>query len=151
MYLTSTVYQHPFLVQKDNPNVHPVFIGPTLLHKDATSETYSQFFTKIRAQLDNGPASTTLSPLIMGSDQEGAITKARKQVFPEAHSVFCTLHVRKDMKRQMERKNVSKDDQKCVNSAFFGKNGLFESKDSQEFLTKKEFLLDNLEASRDFV
>lgn len=150
MFLTSTVYQHPFLVHTGKRDVHPVFIGPALLHKDASSEAYAKFFLKIKSQIDKGLAATTISPLIIGSDQEGAITKARKQVFPNARSIFCTLHIKKDMKRQMEQKNLSKETKKAVNAAFFGSNGLLASKTTKEFLVKKEILLEKLDESQNF-
>ena len=66
MFMTSTVYQHYYLVHTSNQKVHPVFIGQASLHKDATSETYAKFFTKIKTQMQKG-----LSSLVIGSDQEG--------------------------------------------------------------------------------
>ena len=50
-YATALVYKNQRIVKKENPSEHPLFLGPTFLHKEATFEAYHLFFSSIKAKL----------------------------------------------------------------------------------------------------
>ncbi|KAL3865802.1 hypothetical protein ACJMK2_043153 [Sinanodonta woodiana] len=50
-YLTTLVYKNQRVV-RNSTNEHPIFIGPVLLHKDASYRTYKSFLEHIATELD---------------------------------------------------------------------------------------------------
>ena len=51
-YVTLLVYKNQRVVRK-NTNDHPIFLGPLLLHKDASYKTYKSFLEHVATELDN--------------------------------------------------------------------------------------------------
>ena len=51
-YVTVLVYKNQRLFRK-NSSEHPIFLGPVLLHKDATYKTYKTFLEHIATELDS--------------------------------------------------------------------------------------------------
>jgi hypothetical protein len=49
-YVTAFVYKNHRVVKTDS-NDHPVFLGPVLLHKEASFEVYHDFLSHVNARL----------------------------------------------------------------------------------------------------
>ena len=81
--------------------------------------------------------------IISGSDQEKAIVLGLEKSFKEAVIVFCTLHLKKNLKRYMLKKlKTSKKEFNGVYRRIFGRNGIIHCKHGEEFDTFKENLLE---------
>jgi hypothetical protein len=97
----------------------PTLSLASMFHTKATTKYYTRFFQKVKEALEeallktdeNGLAfettgpeedlynlndTTDLAKYAIGSDQEAAIQKAAKSVFPNAKHVLCTLHLKKN-------------------------------------------------------
>ena len=84
-FVTAMVYTNLRVTKKETKD-HPIFVGPVLLHKDASYHTYRSFFSHVSAELaftfDN--IELRLDEKIeFGSDDEKAMTKAIEHSFPE--------------------------------------------------------------------
>ena len=78
-YVTTLVYKNQRIIRKPSKNnieEHPIFMGPVMLHKDATFKTYKSFLEHIAIETDNevGAVELRLSEDI-GTDDEKALTK----------------------------------------------------------------------------
>ena len=53
-YVTTLVYKNQRVVRsnKQDSDEHPIFLGPIMLHKDATYKTYKSFLEHIKTELD---------------------------------------------------------------------------------------------------
>ena len=73
--------------QSDLP-AQPIFLGPVLLHKDATYKTYKSFLEHIKTELESDIEAVELrlpESIEFGIDDEKALTKAIDNVF---HRLF---------------------------------------------------------------
>lgn len=59
IYVTTIVYKNHKVVRK-NTATSPIFLGPIMLHKDATYETYKTFLEHVETELDNDIGSVEL-------------------------------------------------------------------------------------------
>ena len=74
-YVTTLVYKNQRIIRKPSKNnieEHPIFMGPVMLHKDATFKTYKSFLEHIANEV--GAVELRLSEDI-GTDDEKALTK----------------------------------------------------------------------------
>ena len=75
-FVMPLVYQNLRVIRKHskvNPKEHPIFLGPIMLHKDATFKTYNSFFEQIKTELDSEIAAVELRLLEnieFGTDDE---------------------------------------------------------------------------------
>lgn len=86
------------------------------------------------------PEVSTTNQLVVGTDDEKALTQAVRNVFSGCKQALCTLHLKKNAVRHLRDKvgglDVSQRN-KLINSVF-GTDGLAEAEDSIEFQLKKD-------------
>ena len=78
--------------QKTNNDVHPIFMGPVLLHKEANYKLYKTFLEHVTTEVDNEIESVELrvsDKMEFGSDDEKALTNAIEHVFPLTERLLC--------------------------------------------------------------
>jgi len=66
-------------------------LGPVYLHWDSSYETYHAFFAHLRCKVDNINISGlefSIGDLIVGSDEERALTTAVETCFPQATALL---------------------------------------------------------------
>lgn len=103
-FVTSLVYKSHRVLKKETKD-HPTFIGPLLLHKDASYRTYFSFFTYIATELKIDNIELRLpTDLSFGSDDEKALTKSIEDAFPSASRHLCTKHLKDNFNRYMQDK-----------------------------------------------
>jgi hypothetical protein len=134
-YVTILCYQQNNLIRKGTQN-HPIMLGPVFLHWDGLYPTYHSFFSHLRSQMDDSINGIQVGGrnLLVGSDEEKALTKAMKQSFPSSHHILCRRHIEENVKRHLRGKVGANDKQaKEVMSDIFGDNGLLAVDDEYEF------------------
>ena len=134
-YVTILCYQQNNLFRKSTQN-HPVMLGSVFLHWDGLYPTYHAFFSHLRSQIDDSINGIEVGGrnLLVGSDEEKALTKAIQQSFPSSHHILCRRHIEENVKRHLRRKVGANDKQiKAVMSDIFGDNGLLAADDEYEF------------------
>ena len=92
-YVTTIEYKNQRIVRKENHDEHPIFLGPALLHKEATYKVYKTFLEHVLTELDSEIDSVELrisDHMEFGSDDEKALTKAIDHTFPQAKQYLCT-------------------------------------------------------------
>ena len=87
-FVTTFAYKnHPVVKDTKDP---PIFIGPLLLHKDASYRTYYSFFTYIVTEIK---LELRIPPdMYFGSDEEKVITTSIQDVFPSATRRLYSKH-----------------------------------------------------------
>jgi hypothetical protein len=90
-FVTITTYKHQKVTRKSTGEC-PIFFGPTYVHWDGTYATYHRFFSHLRGQLPG------IDNLVIGSDEELALTKAIAAAFPDATLTLCTKHLQENVK-----------------------------------------------------
>ena len=111
-------------------------LGPVFLHWDGLYPTYHAFFSHLRSQIDDSINGIEVGGrnLLVGSNEEKALTKAIQQSFPSSHHIPCRRHIEENVKRHLRRKVGANDKQiKAVMSDIFGDNGLLAADDEYEF------------------
>ncbi|VDI57760.1 Hypothetical predicted protein [Mytilus galloprovincialis] len=104
VFVTALVYKHYRLVKEDTKD-HPIFIGPILLHKDASYKTYFTFFYHLASEFKiNSLMLRIPDELVFGSDDEKAITNAIRNAFPSATKLLCTKHLKDTLKHYLQNK-----------------------------------------------
>ena len=81
--VTITTYRHPLLLVK-NDNIHPVMLGPILIH---TSESFESYFTLPSTLIRLRPSYTSLKA--SGSDGELNVYSAFKSCSNKAQHLLC--------------------------------------------------------------
>ncbi len=134
-YVTILVYHQANLIRKGTQN-HPIMLGPVFLHWDGLYQTYHRFFSHLQSQFDDCICSIQASGrhLLLGSDEEKAMTKAMKQCFPLSHHILCRRHIEDNVKRHLRAKIGINDSKiKEIIGDIFGENGLISCADEYEF------------------
>jgi len=102
-YVTVCVYRNMAVVRKTTQD-HPIFLGPVMFHYDGRLDTYKTF---LRACADAFAGDLTVAEfngdveMLFGSDEEKALVRAVRDVFPQASHIFCTRHVEENCRRYM--------------------------------------------------
>lgn len=126
---------------------NPIMVGPIMLHDDSSFETYHNFFSIVKCVIGSDQNIDELGmivgeDLILGSDDEKAISKALDIVFPNASRYLCTKHLRENIIKYLTDKiGVSKTDRSTFLTVLFGSDGLTNSDSSFSFETRAEELL----------
>ena len=90
--------------------------------------------------------------LVLGSDEEKALTNAIQSVFPNSTLVLCTRHLEENVKRYIQAKSGSEMLKHRIVSDIFGTNGLLHANDATHFDAESNRLLETyLELIPDFV
>ena len=77
-------------------------LGQVYLHWGGSYETYHAFSAHLRCKLDNINISGlqfVVGDLIVGSDEERALTKAVETCFPQAATLVCCRHLQENVRR----------------------------------------------------
>ena len=128
-YVTAFVYKNHRVVKTDS-NDHPVFLGPVLLHKEASFEVYHYFLSQA---------------MEIGSDDEKALAKSIQMCFPEAKRSLCTKHLKENVSEYLKNKiSVNNSERHNVVEKIFGSAGVLDANDTFEFEERSDFLLSDL-------
>ena len=142
-YVTTLVYKNTRLLKKDT-QANPIFIGPILLHKEATYKTYKSFLEHVETALDldiNNVQLRLSENMIFGSDDEKALTKAIDQVFPDATRMLCTKHLRENVQFYLQSKvGTERGQRQAIVNSIFGADGLLNADTTIEFETRSQQL-----------
>ena len=139
-YVTTLVYKNQRVVRKQSEgkqDEHPIFLGPIMLHKDATYKTYKTFLEHVKTELDCEIEAVELrlsENIEFGTDDEKALTKAIDHVFPSATRVLCTKHLKDNVKHYLQN-NVGMDKgvRDNVMSKIFGEDGVTDANCTLDF------------------
>lgn len=112
------------------------------LHWDGSYETYHRFFAHLQSKLGTDIGGTQ-SRIVIGSDEEAALTKAIEQCFPSSVQLLCTRHLQENVRRYLSRKVGANDKIKNkIIKDIFGKDSLTACNDIKKFELKYLELLD---------
>ena len=144
-YVTTIVYKNQRVVrkeaeQKPNNDVHPIFMGPVLLHKEANYKVYKTFLEHVATEVDNEIETVELrvsDKMEFGSDDEKALTKAIEHVFPLTERLLCTKHLKDNIKHYCQNKvGMPKNDREMIMARLFSENGLADANSTVDFDNK---------------
>ena len=129
VYVTATAFKCQSLISKKTSEA-PIFFGPMLLHGSSTFFIYRDFFSQIAALL----STTQQAKLIIGSDDEKALTSAIRHAMPEATQILCTRHLKSNAQDYLKNKvGVSKRERGLIMDQLFDCNGAAAANDSIDF------------------
>ena len=144
-FATTLVYQHNNLVRKGKNNP-PIFLAAVHLHWDGLYETYHRFFPHLQCKLGKDIGGAQCSKIVVGSDEEAALTKAIKQCFSSAVHVLCTRHLEENVRRYLTNAiGLDKKSRETIVSAIFGKRGLVACNSNKTFELTYIQLLDKFD------
>ncbi|XP_076062750.1 uncharacterized protein LOC143037941 [Oratosquilla oratoria] len=136
-FVTLIVYKNKLFRKSTQDS--PLMLGPIYLHWNATFFTYSRFFTHISAKLvefgvDNlDSIELGIDDVLIGSDEEIALTKAIKHSFPNVTLLLCARQLEENAKRRLDAESTERSEKTRAVNEIFGKNGLLTMNDSDEF------------------
>lgn len=147
-YVTLLVYKSQKVVRKETGEP-PIMLGPLMLHWDGKTKTYFRFFSFLRGILDIDLKNIEM---LIGTDDEKAMTNAIDSTFPEAKRRLCTKHIKDNLIRQMTDK-IPKNTQERneIIHKIFGPNGVASADNSAVFDERNELLKTSLEGHEDFL
>ena len=108
-YFLSTFTYHNLKVVKKETKKNHVLISPMMLHCNSSFETYNIFCSIVRGALEGSERNASISFLIgdkivVGCDEEKAITKALAVAFPISPRFLCTRHLKQNVIKHLENK-----------------------------------------------
>ena len=125
MWVTDSCYRNKRLISS-TLGVHPIYLGPTLLHFTKDTQTFTRFALEIQAC---NPETRGIKKI--GVDMEDAIYNGVKILFPEAQQLYCFRHLKQRDEMQilkiMDRKKYT---------------------EKEKMMAKKEIILDIYEQRR---
>jgi hypothetical protein len=116
LFVTTFVFKHSAVIRKDT-GTSPIFLGPIFIHGSSTHEIFTYFFGSIASFLN-----CSYEDLVIGSDDEKAITTAIQQCFPSAKCVLCTLHLKKNVQRHLIQIGVDLKTRSTLTRDLFGED-----------------------------
>lgn len=121
----------------------PVFIGPVLMHQRKDWQTYSRFANTLITEC---PALEGI--IACGTDGEKALINGLQRNFRFSLFLRCFIHVKDNVKRELDKRGVSSSVKKAILGEIFGTQeeevkyeGLVDCSSEEEF----QFKLENLE------
>jgi hypothetical protein len=105
------------------------------LHGDGKFETYLSFFSHLYGAMSSDILTTqirTNDTLLTGSDDEKAMVKALEIAFPKSKHIYCTLHIKENVRQRMISIGVSDNKRKALVDMLFGPDGLSLAANEQE-------------------
>lgn len=118
-YVTIITYRNLSLCLKDEPEVHPVFIGPVLIHQKRDKLTYIHLANSLK-QYDIVNLYKLDRIIAFITDDDAAIHEAFKAVFPDSDYMLCRNHLLKDICRKLNEFRVDESDKNEINKKVFG-------------------------------
>ena len=141
LYVTTIVYKNHKLVRKNSPTEEsPIFLGPVMLHNDATFKTYKSFLEHVETELSQNVESLEIrlpENMEFGTDDEKALTKAIEHVFTNATRYLCTKHLKDNVKHYLQNKvGVERQLREIIMSSISGDGGIVDANTTIEFETR---------------
>jgi hypothetical protein len=133
---------------------HPVFMGPSMIHLKKDFETYLKFAKEIKAfDLTN---LNQLDFKIIVTDDDVALHKAFKTVFPKSKFMLCLNHLRKDISKKLNQYRVPEEKKSEIINLIFGSDknrdtSLIGSKNTTEYEARMNYLLDECNHKHPFL
>jgi len=133
--VTITTIRHPLLIVKSS-GVHPVLIGPVLIHSTKSFESY---FTLPSSMIRLRPELANLKAF--GTDDEINVYKSMETCFKKAHHLLCFIHAKDNISSMLSKLNVENPEDfiKEIFGEKVGKQkikGLLDSSSGEEFEEK---------------
>ena len=99
---------------------------------------HNTFFSHVKARLDSNVQCIDIR---IGSDDEGGLTKAIDNVFPNATRLLCSKHIKDNVTDHIKNKlPITKDQRSDIISTLFGDNGIINADDTTDFDVRSENL-----------
>jgi hypothetical protein len=114
-FVSTLTYKQKAVIQRETRD-HPIMLGPMMLHFDSDYNTYFTFLSHIRQKIGD-------TDIIIGSDEEKAITKAISNTFPTATHLLCTKHMKDNIRRNLQDKiGCSREDREKIVKTYLSSN-----------------------------
>ena len=115
---------------------------------DASYCTYNTFFSHVKARLDSNVQCIDIR---IGSDDEGGLTKAIDNVFPNATRLLCSKHIKDNVTDHIKNKlPITKDQRSDIMSNLFGDNDIINTDDTTDFDVRSENLCSSFPVFADY-
>ena len=123
-FATILVYDNTNLIRKGTTNP-PIMLGAVYLHWDGLYATYHRFLSHLQSKLAENICALQTFNMVVGSDEDAALTKAIKQCFPSSHHLLCTRHLQENVRKYLSDKvGANSKTQKKILKDIFRKKGL---------------------------
>lgn len=117
------MYKQRAVIRRETKD-HPIMLGPMRLHVDSDSDAYFTFLSHIRQKIGD-------TDIIIGSDEEKAITKAISNAFPTATHLLCTKHMKDNIRWNIQDKiEYFREDREKIVKMILGSSEIANSDDS---------------------
>jgi hypothetical protein len=102
----------------------------------------------VKARLDSNAQCIDIR---IGSDDEGGLTKAIDNVFPNATRLLCSKHIKDNVTDNTKNKlPITKDQRSDIMSNLFGNNGIINADDTTDFDVRSENLCSRFPVFADY-
>ena len=131
LFVTVTVFKNNSVIRSTSMQP-PIFIGPVMLHGDGKYKTYLMFFARLLAALASPVSSTEVrldDQILTGSDEETALVKAIRTMFPSSKHLFCMIHCKDNVRHHLTSIGVPTDKREHILKLLFGSGGIVCSTD----------------------
>ena len=133
---------------KKSSRDNPIFLGPVFRHRDASYVTYSTLFSNVNARMESNVQCIDIR---IGSDDEGGLTKAIDNVFPNRARLLCSKHIKDNVTDHIKNKlPIRKDQRSDIMSNLFGDNGIINADDTTDFDVRSENLCSSFPVFADY-
>ncbi len=109
-----TLQIHLALQRKDTKQ-QPLFMGPIYVHESSTFDSFHHYFAHLAAQIQD-PSTCNM---VVGSDDEKALTKVLRIAFRGIKQTLCTRHLRENTMRHWKDVGVKSSDRDALVKAIF--------------------------------
>ena len=140
-YVCLTTYRD--LMLKTKSGIHPVMLGPILLHQ---RKLFTSYYALPSTMIRYDPALQGI--LAFGTDGELTLSKAFESAFPFAQHLLCDMHMEDNINSKLTELGIRGTEAKKFMGDIFGSPscltaGLVSSKSKEEFLERLECLKDD--------
>jgi len=134
LFLTLTIFKNNSVVRCSSM-CPPIWLGPMLLHGDASFITYLTFFMYLWGVLHSNlhASEVKLEGMLTGSDEEAALVKAMRAAFPNTKHLFCMLHCDNNVRDHVTKAGVQMAIKQELLKLLFGSQGLASASNEGKF------------------
>lgn len=125
-YVTFTVYRH--LALEDRSGMHPLFLGPSLVHHRKLYSSYKHL-PQVLGNID--PATKLIKAF--GTDDEVNVYTALKDEWVEADHLSCFIHMRRNVERKLRDLGIKGGEVSKFLAEIFDENGILDAESPLEF------------------